>query len=68
MKIVVDREACTMAGACVLAAPEVFDQDDDAVVVLLKDTVSDDLTDPERVAVDDAVVRCPANALWLTEA
>ncbi|MGN0120061.1 MAG: ferredoxin, partial [Streptomyces albidoflavus] len=36
MRVTVDSEQCVGAGQCVLNAPEVFDQDDDGVVVLLR--------------------------------
>jgi ferredoxin len=61
MKVVVDVEACIASGACLLACPEVFDQDDDGVVVLR------DATPPEELAlkVDEAVGACPAACIWL---
>jgi ferredoxin len=62
MRIEIDEDKCTAAGQCVLAAPNVFDQRDaDGVVVVL------DWEPPEseRAAVEDAIVRCPAAAIWL---
>lgn len=35
MKISVDTEKCCGAGQCVLVAPEIFDQDEDGIVILL---------------------------------
>lgn len=36
MKLTVDQDKCCGAGACVLSAPEVFDQrDEDGIVTLL---------------------------------
>jgi ferredoxin len=35
VRITVDRELCIGAGQCVLAAPELFDQDDEGTVLLL---------------------------------
>jgi ferredoxin len=64
MKIDIDDDKCTAAGQCVLAAPNVFDQRDaDGVVIVL------DATPPEseRVAVEDAIIRCPAAAIWLAD-
>lgn len=64
MKIEIDEEKCTAAGQCVLAAPDVFDQrDEDGVVIVL------DATPPEsqRAAVEDAIIRCPAAAIWLAD-
>jgi ferredoxin len=59
----VDRAVCIGAGLCVLAAPEVFDQGDDGLVVLL---VADAVDDPDD-AVREAARRCPSGALTLTE-
>ncbi|PPK71420.1 ferredoxin [Actinokineospora auranticolor] len=59
MKITLDRDRCISAGRCAYAAPTVFDQDDDGVVVLLD-------TDPgEDVAhlVEEAQYLCPAMAI-----
>ena len=64
MKIEADRDVCIGAGMCVMTAPEVFDQDDDGVVVLLADPVPDDEADHAR----EAVRLCPASALRLAQA
>lgn len=60
-RVHVDRELCIGAGLCVLAAPEVFDQGDDGLVVVL---VDDALDDPDD-AVREAARRCPSGALTL---
>ncbi|GIG93243.1 ferredoxin [Plantactinospora endophytica] len=59
MQITVDIEKCCGAGQCVLAAPDVFDQDDTGVVVLL------DPTPPtsQRTAILEAATLCPAGAI-----
>ena len=63
MRIEADRETCIGAGNCVLAAENVFDQDDDATVVVLQERPEgDDLT-----AAREAVQSCPAGALRLVE-
>ena len=36
MKIEADRDVCIGAGMCVMTAEEVFDQDDDGIVVVLE--------------------------------
>jgi ferredoxin len=36
MKVSVSADRCIGAGECLFAAPDVFDQDDDATVVLLQ--------------------------------
>ncbi|MGE2733548.1 ferredoxin [Mycolicibacterium vaccae] len=59
MKVAADREVCIQAGNCVMAAGEVFDQDDDGIVVVLTDEVRGESIDRAR----DAINLCPANAL-----
>lgn len=59
MRIDVDRDACVSAGNCVMSAPEVFDQDDDGIVVLLADPVPDAELEHAR----EAIRLCPAAAL-----
>ncbi|MEV4759277.1 ferredoxin [Micromonospora sp. NPDC049559] len=62
MRVRVDRERCCGSGNCVLAAPEVFDQDDaDGLVLLRRAEVPPELADGVRRAVD----LCPAGALGL---
>jgi ferredoxin len=64
MTIEVDLESCIGAGLCVMAAPEVFDQDpaDGRVVVLVDELSADQLT-----AVREAVGLCPTAVLALHE-
>lgn len=59
MSIVVQRDACVGAGQCALVAPDVFDQDDDGIVLLLQ-------TDPKGADLDSAtkaIRLCPARAI-----
>lgn len=59
-RVVVDEERCVGGGQCVLAAPAVFDQDDDTGTVVLLDA------DPDAEH-DDSVLQaarlCPAVAI-----
>jgi ferredoxin len=65
MKVTVDRERCMASGQCVLAAPAVFDQDEnDGVVILLNDDPSPDQYDAARLAAQ----MCPASVIGVTEA
>ena len=59
MKIVADRERCEGHGLCADTAPEVYDLDDEAVVVLRHEVVPSHL---ERKAEAGARV-CPVAAL-----
>lgn len=63
MELFVNRELCIGAGRCAWAAPEVFDQDDDGVVVLLDATPEDRLRD----RVSEAVTMCPVEAIRLAD-
>jgi ferredoxin len=59
MKIAADRDRCEGHGLCADTAPDVYDLDDDAVVVLLHEVVPAQL---ERKAEAGARV-CPVAAL-----
>jgi ferredoxin len=59
VKIIADRERCEGHGLCADTAPDVYDLDDDAIVVLLHEDVPPEL---ERKAVAGARV-CPVAAL-----
>lgn len=63
MRVQADREVCIQAGNCVMVAGDVFDQDDDGVVVVLVDEVPDDELDHVR----EAVKLCPSSALKLVD-
>jgi ferredoxin len=64
VKFDIDLDKCVGAGVCAIAAPEVFDQnDDDGIIVVLDPHPSPD----QEAAVRDAAVRCPAAVIKLTE-
>ena len=50
MKITADRDVCIQAGNCVMVADNLFDQDDDGIVVVLVDDVPDGEEDKAREA------------------
>jgi ferredoxin len=56
-----DRDVCQGFGNCVMNAPDLFDLDDNDVVVLLKEEVPED----ERAHVEQAVRSCPVSALTI---
>ena len=58
-----DLDSCQGYANCVAAAPDTYDIDDDGVVVLLRERI----TDAERPAVEDAVRSCPVSALSIEE-
>jgi ferredoxin len=59
MNVKIDRDLCIGSGECVLAAPEVFDQDDDGLVVLVADPPPSGHDD----AVRSAAHACPARVI-----
>jgi ferredoxin len=59
VKIVAHRDRCMGHSQCLIAAPEVFDLDDEGLVVILQEDPSDEL----RPAVREAILRCPEQAL-----
>jgi ferredoxin len=63
MRISVDREICASAGTCVFTAPDVFDQDDEGIVVVLQTEPPTEAEARARKAVD----HCPSGALTLVE-
>ncbi|MFE9681780.1 ferredoxin [Streptomyces sp. NPDC002701] len=63
MRVTVDSERCVGAGQCVLNAPDVFDQDDDGVVVLLRKEPGEQDLDGVRAAGD----LCPSGSVAVHE-
>lgn len=60
--IEVDSERCIGSGACVFAAPNVFDQrDEDGIVILLEVNPGD----AEERNVENAAMSCPASVIRL---
>jgi len=63
MKVEIDRAKCVASGQCVLAAPAVFDQDEeDGIVTLLTDEPSPADAD----GTHEAAFLCPAQAILVT--
>lgn len=54
-----DQARCCGAGLCAQDLPQVFDQGDDAVVVLLNENPSDELADD----IEDVAFACPSGAI-----
>ena len=61
VKLIADRDACIGSGNCMMVSEELFDADDDGVVVLLAEEVPESEEDHAR----EAVRLCPASALRL---
>jgi ferredoxin len=60
MKIVANRDLCKGHGQCELFAPDIFEVDDAALVVLKSDTVAGDGSEK---AVREAIAHCPELAI-----
>lgn len=63
MKVSVDKSKCVASGQCVMLAPEVFDQDDDGVVMVL----DEEPTGEARDRVRQAARVCPTSLISLAE-
>ncbi|MFE1835690.1 ferredoxin [Streptomyces sviceus] len=61
MKVELEADKCVASGQCVLAAMDVFDQDDDGIAVLLEEQPAPELLDDVR----EAIAVCPAAAIRL---
>jgi ferredoxin len=59
MDVTIDSEKCIASGGCVFACPEVFDQDDDGIVLLLDPHPDESL----RAQVLEAIDACPASVI-----
>ncbi len=62
LRLSVDRDRCVGAGMCALTAPEVFDQDDEEGLVVLKHPVP---APGSLAAARMAAGLCPAGAIIL---
>lgn len=61
MRVEVEQHKCVASGQCVLAAPDVFDQDDEGIVEMLTDRPGADRYED----VKEAAALCPAAAIRL---
>ncbi len=61
MQVKVHTHKCIGAGACVHAAPQVFDQDDQGIVIVLHKHPAPELIDSVREAIE----ACPAAVIAL---
>jgi ferredoxin len=63
VRVDVDWDLCESNGLCVLAAPEVFELQDDDTLLILQETPDEGL----RTKVEDAVRNCPKRAISLLD-
>ena len=62
-RIVVDFDLCESNAICMQVAPEVFEVRDDDFLYILDETPGHDM----RAKVDEAVQRCPKQAISVAE-
>ena len=63
MRVIVDYDVCESNALCMAAAPEVFEVRDDDNLYVLDETPSEEL----RAKVEEAVRRCPKQAITIAE-
>ena len=63
MKIEVRRDVCVGYASCMVIAPDVFDVDDDNLVVVLNDSPGQEL----HAAAQQAARSCPKSAIIVTD-
>ena len=61
MKVEVDRSACQVIGTCEALAPDRFEVDASATLVVRRAEIADD----ELPAVQEVVASCPSGALTI---
>jgi ferredoxin len=62
-KVIADGGLCQGHANCIMDAGEIFDLDEDGLVVVLKEEITED----ERAQVETAIANCPVSALSLAE-
>ncbi|MEU2227789.1 ferredoxin [Streptomyces sp. NPDC018347] len=59
MRVTTERDRCVGSGQCAMLSPEVFDQDDDGLVTVVREEPAEDL----RAQVLQAADLCPSRAI-----
>ncbi|MFE2046289.1 ferredoxin [Streptomyces sp. NPDC059477] len=59
MRVSAERDRCVGSGQCAMLSPEVFDQDDDGLVLILQEEPPEELREEVLQATD----LCPARSL-----
>lgn len=63
MKIIADTAVCIGAGQCALVAGELFDQDDDGIVLVLNDEPAEN----QKASARRAASLCPSRAITIVD-
>jgi ferredoxin len=61
VKLIADRDACIASGNCMMVSEELFDADDDGIVIVR----TEDVPEAEEDHAREAVKLCPASVLRL---
>ena len=61
MHVTANKDTCAVSSLCVYRAPEVFDQDEDGQVIVLRSDPPEELRD----AVRDAARSCPTRSILI---
>jgi ferredoxin len=64
MRVELDEPKCVASGQCVMAAPDVFDQNEDDGVAFL---LTEELAEGQLEGAREAAAVCPAAAIRLLE-
>jgi ferredoxin len=59
MRVTTERDRCVGSGQCAMLSPEVFDQDDDGLVLVLREEPAEALRDEVLQAAD----LCPSRSI-----
>ncbi|MGW0788793.1 ferredoxin [Streptomyces sp. NPDC002911] len=62
MRVTTDHDRCVGSGQCAMLSPDVFDQGDDGLVVVLQEKPAAELLDDVHRAAD----LCPSQSIHLT--
>ena len=62
MRVTTEHDRCVGSGQCAMLSPEVFDQDDDGLVVVLQEEPAAELLDDAHRAAE----LCPSRAIHVT--
>lgn len=61
MRLRIDQEVCGGTGACVRFLPQVFDQDEDGLGVVVDPSAA------SEAQIEEAIVSCPTGAITLKQ-
>ncbi|MFF1465171.1 ferredoxin [Streptomyces sp. NPDC058330] len=63
MRVTTDRDRCVGSGQCAMLSPDVFDQDDEGLVLVLRERPAAELLEDVHRAAD----LCPSRTIHVTD-